>query len=379
MPNYSGRWTLAEQLQGVAAGTWTGVPFLYTWGSGTAGRLGTNSTVARSSPTQVGTDSTWSKVSAGYTNNTVAIKLNGTLWTWGENNTGQLGQNDRILRSSPVQVGALTNWSNAWFGNSAVLAVKTDGTLWAWGSNSQGRLGLNDVVSRSSPTQVGALTDWSLIAAEQDSGFFAVKTDGTMWSWGNNDSGQLGHNDRVYRSSPTQVGALTNWAYMSGFPDSFQVAIKTDGSLWSWGRNTYGGLGLNDVVTRSSPVQVGVLTNWSKVSCSSDTTTLTKTDGTLWGFGRNNTGQIGRNNVINPSSPVQVGALTDWLTPGAGNVSVLCLKTDGTLWGWGGNSAGLLGDGTTIARSSPVQIGSGQWPTISTSINAGGVGIKRSQ
>ena len=192
------------------------------------------------------------------------------LFAWGFNgNTGQLGFNDRISRSSPTQVGAGTTWLNINTGYDNVLATKTDGTLWTWGSNLYGHLGLNDTVFRSSPTQLGVATNWSEINTN-GSAAMATKTDGTLWAWGRNNNGQLGFNDTAYRSSPVQVGSGTNWSQVGfqlsiGFGTTIStMALKTDGTLWAWGVNSSGQLGQNNSVAKSSPVQVGTHTNWSK-------------------------------------------------------------------------------------------------------------------
>ena len=280
------------------------------------GSLGLNDGVHRSSPVQVGSHTVWSSISCGF-NNALAIKTAGTLWSWGYNSNGQLGQNDIVHRSSPVQVGALTTWSLVDAGFYHSLAIKTDGTLWSWGRNSDGQLGLNDIVHRSSPVQVGALTTWSKVACGR---FYslAIKTDGTLWSWGLNRDGQLGQNDIVHRSTPVQVGALTNWSTVSKTIGSISMAIKTDGTLWSLGFNTYGTLGQNDIVHRSSPVQVGALTNWSLANIGSAAAAAIKTDGTLWAWGLNNGansyggGVLGQFDTVHRSSPIQIGSHTAW-------------------------------------------------------------------
>jgi len=188
------------------------------------------------------------------------------MWSWGQNSGGQLGQNDTVVRSSPVQIGALTTWYQVSSGDSHCVAIKTDGTMWSWGANSEGQLALGDAggfTARSSPVQIGALTTWSKIAAGINS--VAIKTDGTMWSWGGNFYGGLGINNTANRSSPVQIGALTTWSQIAaGY--AFSLAIKTDGTLWSWGSNNAGRLGLNDTYNRSSPVQVGAITSWKSLS-----------------------------------------------------------------------------------------------------------------
>ena len=369
MPNFSGKWTLTEQAQGTAAGTWTGLPLyeLYAWGDGDDGRLGLNDTINRSSPVQVG-GTTWALVSAGSYNN-AATKTDGTLWTWGRGGVGQLGLNDTIYRSSPVQVGALTTWSQVSAGTDFAGAVKTDGTLWMWGRGNQGQLGHNNTIDVSSPVQVGALTTWYEVSTGGQH-TAAIKTDGTLWAWGEAGEGRLGNNSTVDKSSPIQVGALTNWAQVSASSGSHTAAIKTDGTLWTWGFNTSGQLGQNNTVVTSSPVQVGALTTWAQVSARGNWTAAIKTDGTMWAWGDNGFGRLGTNTpeTIDISSPTQIGALTTWAQVSAGGLDGLAIKTDGTLWAWGLNHNGQSGVNDTIARSSPIQVGSlTTWTQVSAS------------
>ena len=180
--------------------------FLWLWGSGTDGRIGDNTIINRSSPVQIGSVTTWSKI-AGGSGQSAAIKTDGTMWFWGKNDNGQLGQNDLTYRSSPIQVGALTTWSQVAGGQLHSGAIKTDGTMWLWGRGSYGQLGDDAVIARSSPIQVGALTTWSLINSGNSGSTGAIKTDGTMWLWGINTYGQAGDNTAIRRSSPVQIGA----------------------------------------------------------------------------------------------------------------------------------------------------------------------------
>ena len=356
---------------------------LWSWGVNTEGRLGLGDVNIRSSPVQVGTLTDWSSISGGNPSFATAIKTDGTLWSWGFNTSGQLGLGDATARSSPVQVGALTAWSKVFSGNSNALAIKTDGTLWAWGLNSDGRLGLGDVTNRSSPVQVGALTTWSVISTSSHS--LAVKTDGTLWAWGANTVGQcgLGNTLTVGRSSPVQVGTLTTWASVVA-GRGVSLAVKTDGTLWAWGSNNSGQLGLGNTTNRSSPVQVGALTTWSsKISASGSVTTFAhvlavKTDGTLWSWGHNSRGQLGLNDQTSRSSPVQVGALTTWDVCSCANSHSYAfgfsaaIKTNGTLWTWGGGDFGCLGlgNGDFSVTISPVQVGAlTTWISVSASGN----------
>ncbi len=342
---------------------------IYIWGVNDQGQLAQNDRVNKSSPVQVGSDTIWDGISTQEFG-VIATKSNGTLWGWG---TGQYGTLDgiRVNRSSPVQIGALTNWSNKIVQSKySILAIKTNGQLWSWGNNSNGALGLNDTVARSSPVQVGTATDWSLVSAGNYMAA-AIKTNGTLWMWGQQVQGSFGLNDNVYKSSPVQVGSATNWSQVSVGPYS-TMATKTDGTLWLWGYNNYGQLGFNDTIDKSSPVQLGTDTNWSVVSKGFNSSFAIKTTGTLWAWGRNHKGQLGINGIVNKSSPTQVGSATDWSKIDTDSGTAVAIKTTGTLWIWGTDQTGVLGlnfggnygqDG----RSSPVQVGSlTTWSKVST-------------
>jgi alpha-tubulin suppressor-like RCC1 family protein len=341
--------------------------FLFSFGLNSRGELGTNNTISRSSPVQVGSDNTWRKISTG-TRWTLAVKINGTLWSWGSGGAA-LGLNDGITyRSSPVQVGALTNWSSVGTStqDSSSFAIKTDGTLWSWGGNANGSLGQNNTINLSSPVQVGSLTNWAEVNGGTNR-IVALKTDGTLWAWGSIN--MLTGGVIASTSSPVQIGSSTWKAIGPGF--GTVGLISTDGTLWLTGSNNYGQLGLGDTTYRNSPTQVGALTNWDKISCnrinSQGTTAAIKTDGTLWSWGSNNIGQLGQNNVfVNLSSPTQVGSLTNWKNIQIANEFCLSVKTDGTLWTWGQNDQGQLGFGNISNRSSPTQVGSRtSWVNIS--------------
>jgi len=340
---------------------------LYMWGVNNNGSIGDNTTVNASSPVQVG-GTVWSQLAAA-DSHTIAIQTNNSIWAWGRNATGQLGQDDTTFKSSPVQIGALTNWSKISGGrpsNSHSLSVKTDGTLWGWGANSNGQLGDNSTINASSPIQIGSATNWNTVSA---GGRFslATTTDNELYLWGRNLNGEIGDGTTVARSSPVQLGG-TDWSAVSaGY--SHCLAVKTNGTLWSWGVGSFGPLGQNDTIKRSSPVQVGALTNWLHVSGGTFHSLAIKTDGTLWGWGRNTAASsaVGDGTVINRSSPVQIGALTNWTDIAAGNETSLGIES-GKLYAWGYNGAGKLGDGTVISRSSPVQIGaSSNWSQVSGS------------
>jgi alpha-tubulin suppressor-like RCC1 family protein len=223
-----------------------------------------------------------------------------------------LGLGNTTNYSSPKQVGALTNWLNISASSYGCMATKTDGTLWAWGGNSYGRLGLGDKTNRNSPVQVGAGTTWSTVSAKNYYGA-AIKTDGTLWTWGYNYYGTLGIGSTTNRSSPVQVGSLTNWSVIHIVTNGTMLAVKTDGTLWGWGNSGNGQLGLSAApVSYSSPKQIGALTTWQNVSGGAANSSAIKTDGTVWTWGNNAQGQLGLGNTTSYSSPKQVGALTTW-------------------------------------------------------------------
>jgi alpha-tubulin suppressor-like RCC1 family protein len=241
---------------------------LWTWGDNTYGQLGDNSTSRKSSPVQtVAFGNNWKQVACGY--HTAAIKTDGTLWTWGYNNNGQLGDNTITNKSSPVQTVAFgTNWKQVSAGRYHTAAIKTDGTLWTWGDNIRGQLGDNTTTDKSSPVQTVAFgTNWKQVSCGYHTA--AIKTNGTLWTWGDNGNGQLGDNTRTIKSSPVQTITFgTNWKQVSaGYVNT--AAIKTDGTLWTWGNNSRGQLGDNTVDSKSSPVQtIAFGTNWKQVSTS---------------------------------------------------------------------------------------------------------------
>jgi len=312
------------------------------------------------------------------------------LFSWGGNDAGQLGINDKTNRSSPTQIPG-GNWQISGTGNNesrniaimdSVYGIKSDGTLWAWGENTFGALGQNSPgpSNRSSPIQIGSDTTWSSVGGGYRHAT-AVKTDGTLWSWGYNYQGLLGHNNETNYSSPVQVGSDTNWSSVaSGHVQTF--GRKTDGTLWAWGNNGNGTLGQNSPQNSrySSPVQIPG-TNWSEQYCSNQSTvTAIKTDGTLWAWGRNYEGQLGQNapQNSNKSSPTQIGSDTNWAILARGSSertrNPIAVKTDGTLWLWGSNAYGQLAqNNATPGYSSPVQV-PGTW---STTIRPAGTGYGR--
>lgn len=187
----------------------------------------------------------------------MALKTDGTMWSWGRNPYGQLGLGEWGSKDVPTQVGVASDWESVTAGGNHALAIKTDGTLWAWGYNLAGQLGLGDATTRNSPAKIGAETSWALVSAGENH-TLAKKDDGTVWAWGDNVYGCLGLGDDTDRNSPTQVGSGSSWAELSA-GGSHTLGVKADGTLWVWGSNISGRLGLGDFVDRSVPVLRNIL------------------------------------------------------------------------------------------------------------------------
>ncbi len=293
---------------------------LWTWGRDYAGNLGQNtqqSNSGLSSPTQVGSDTNWSSNCTGMFNYTwITTKTDGTLWAWGNGLNGELANNNSTPSnklSSPTQIGTDTTWGTAntsLCSGYSVHGIKTDGTLWAWGYSAGGSLGLGNNTNRSSPTQVGTATTWDKIrtgGSGQNVG--GIKTDGTLWSWGYGTQGELGQNSTAAKTDPTEVGTDTTWDDVAFTYEGSAIGLKTNGTLWTWGNNNNGRLGLNQAtsVKVSSPTQVGTDTNWSKIAGGHEGGAALKTDGTLWMWGDNEFGELGLNAAESSakSSPTQ--------------------------------------------------------------------------
>lgn len=255
-----------------------------------------------------------------------AVRNDGTLWAWGGNNCGQGGYGAATspLYSSPVQVGSAGSFTSPKqvISKEFVILIKCDGTMWSWGQNAAGALGHNNATMSDEPKQIGTDTNWSSVGYFQQ-GAIATKTNGTLWAWGQNDAGMLGQNDQgngtaTSRSLPVQIGTDTNWQDVYSQWGSSSMAKKTDGSFWAWGNGEDGTWGNNSCNTQkySSPIQIhaaGVYSDF--MSPQSKVGLWRKCNGTLWASGSNCVGQLGQGNwptCCHISSPVQIGSDTNW-------------------------------------------------------------------
>jgi alpha-tubulin suppressor-like RCC1 family protein len=370
---------------------------LWAWGHNVGGQLGDGTTTFRNAPVQIG--SGFVTIAAG-DSHTVALKTDGSLWAWGFNRVGQLGDGTTNSSLIPKQIGdsytsiaaaknatlalkkdgSLWEWGSApglvsslvpfqvgrgfvrfVAGKNHVLALKQDGSLWAWGSNAMGQLGDNSSNDSNIPILVGQ--GYSAISAG-DFHSAALKTDGSLWAWGSNSLGQLGDAATTQSNYPKLIDTdFTTLAVGGGLlqyvSDTHIVALKQDGSLWSWGSNNRGQLGDGTVIPSNIPKQIGK--GYSAIAAGLFFTIALKANGDLWGWGTNVYGQLG-NDVTNTAflPPTLIGSGYRSVTVGGeGNGFTLAIKTDDTLWAWGSNASGQLGDGTTTNRSMPTLIGTG--------------------
>jgi alpha-tubulin suppressor-like RCC1 family protein len=337
---------------------------LWAWGWNAFDQLGLGDTNNRLLPNPVGTDTDWDRIACGDLHN-LALKNNRTLWSWGSNGTGQLGMGDTEYNNpEPLLVGTENDWAEIAGGSNFSFAIKTDGTLWSCGANDFGQLGLGDTELRTTLNLIVTETDWSIVKAGERH-TIALKIDSTIWSWGNNWFGELGLGDNgeeTERKTPTQVGTDSNWGTV-GRGGYHSLAIKTNGTIWSWGTCGYGQLGLGDSIGRNTPSQIGTDSNWSLVTGGEMHTIALKTNDTIWGWGFNGFGQLGLGDNANRNTPSQTGTETDWSTIATGGNHTIALKTDGIIWLWGWNEYGQLGLGDTVNRNIPTPFGSPVTPS----------------
>lgn len=347
---------------------------LWAWGSNcnsgsyNCGFLGVGDNIHRSSPTQI-PGTSWFKLGRG---GTVfhAVKSDCTLWGWGYGGVSRLGTNNPgvITCNSPVQIPgnswcAVTDMVN--YSRQGSLALKTDNTLWTWGVNDEGELGDNSASSRQSPVQIPG-TGWCKVSFGNRFAL-ALKTNNTLWAWGPNCCGRLGINYNYTptlspfnrRSSPVQIPG-NSWTDVSA-GQLTALALKSDSTLWGWGANYYGNVGDGTVIQRSSPVQIPG-TSWNSLSAGYNPKAK-KIDGTLWSWGLNSAGQLGDNTLIPRSSPIQIPG-SNWSIFTNSSFHTVATKTNGTIWAWGNNNFGQLGDNSNISRSSPIQIPGTNWNDV---------------
>jgi alpha-tubulin suppressor-like RCC1 family protein len=322
---------------------------LWAWGGNLNGQIGDGTTEDRYSPVQIGTNE-WKQVSAGY-NHSLAIKTDGSLWAWGFNIIGQLGDGTNIEKHLPVRIGTASNWKQISAGYNYSAAIRTDGTLWAWGLNDKGQLGTGTTAIKNVPVKIGTSSDWKMVVVRNNF-TMAIKNDSTLWAWGSNDHGQLGDGTTIDQHSPVQIGTDKDWKTISAGWDH-ALAIKYNGTLWSWGHDNYGQLGDSTKADRLTPMMVDNSQDWKDISAGNQHSLATKEDGTLWSWGYNYYGQLGNGSDGNAEYiPAPVEGMANCMQIAAGCSYSLILNPDGSYCGTGENNSGQLGDGSNTGKFS---------------------------
>lgn len=296
----------------------------------------------------------WEEIS---TNGQFAIARKGdeTLWSWGRNNYGQLGDGTNTDKLQPIQIGTSANWKYGSCGGGHGMGIKADGSLWAWGWNDYGQLGNGTYTSSNTPIQIPG--NWKQVSAGM---LFtaAVTQDGKLFLWGDNNSHQVSPSNITTVPSPLQYGTDTDWkeVYVG---DASVFALKNNGTLWTWGNNAYGMLGHGTSgVPVATPMQIdaGAGNFWTKVSAGGLHAIALKSDKTIWGAGQNFVGSLGTGNNTDSHVFIQIGTDNNWIDIDAGLQHSTATNENYELWTWGDNWKGQLGDGSTNDSNIPIQV-----------------------
>ncbi len=332
----------------------------WTWGLGTTGQLGEGTVaVNRSSPVSVVGAHSFDEVTCGGSHSVAVKSNNGTVWCWGLNGSGQLGDNSITNRSSPVSVVGAHSFAEISGGSRHTMAIKSNnGTCWGWGDGASGQIGDGTVNPRSSPVSVVGAHSFTEISAGNFHTLALKANDGSAWSWGSANAGQVGDNTATSRSSPVSVvGAHSFDKIYAGNSVSFGIKAN-DGSLWAWGSGAQALLAQNTtLVNRSSPVSVVGSHSFTKVvSNGSHAIALKANDGSVWAWGINTNGQLGDGSISTRSSPVSVIGGHSFTDIAVSSTHSMGMKANGEVWSWGYRVSGQLGDNYAEIASSPVQV-----------------------
>lgn len=327
---------------------------VWAWGANSSGQLGNGTTTNSIMAVPVSHLTGVSYISTN-TNHSLALKSDGTVWAWGSNNYGELG--DSIIRSSltPVQVIGLSEIISVAAGTNHSVALKSDGTVWTWGRN----VGDGTNETRYTPVEVNDISDIVAIAA--GSGHtLALKSDGAVWAWGENGKGQLGDGTTENKLSPVQVwSGLSDVAKIKA-QEECSLAFKADGTLWVWGSQAEQKLGFGISASSTVPLKIPDISDVMDAVCLVDFMMIIKSDGTVWGLGQNGSGQFGNGGTQRSDIFVLGPDISDFMNIYGSSVSIadhtVAIKSDGTVWAWGNDSYEQLGNGTDGGSLVPVQV-----------------------
>jgi alpha-tubulin suppressor-like RCC1 family protein len=334
---------------------------VWAWGGNNVGQVGDSTAIDRAAPVLARGpgdlrmfDDVMSIAANGH--HSQALRSDGTVWAWGSNYWGELGDGTWTSRPAPVRVVGLNGVIAIAAGPHHVLAVQNNGTVWSWGYNGRGQLGDGSFgYSRATPVRVHGLNDVTAVAAGEDHSL-ALKNDGTVWAWGENRSGQLGDGTTNGRLTPVQVHGLSEVTAVAAGKDH-SLALRADGTVWAWGAHYWGQLGVEPsercgdppYVCGRTPAKINGIEEISAISSTFGHNLALKRDGTVWAWGFNSYGQLGDGTRTNRPTPVQVTGVSDATVIAAGGEHSLALLSDGTARAWGINQFGELGASTGSA------------------------------
>lgn len=255
----------------------------------------------------------------------------------------------------PVRVVGLTDVVGIAAGQASAYAIKSDHTVWAWGTNDFGDLGDGTKVNRSTPVQVIGLHDIIAVAGGDNSDY-ALSAGGTVWAWGSNDGGQLGDGTVTDRLAPVQVVGLTGVTAIAHGMGATGYALAGDGSVWAWGGGRYGQTGTGLLSNEWTPVGAVYVNRAVSIAAGYWSAYAVDADGAVWVWGKNDEGQLGDGTTNMVPRPGRRTGLAGITGIAAGSDSAYAWAADGTMWAWGNNNTGQLGDGTTASRLSPVPV-----------------------
>jgi alpha-tubulin suppressor-like RCC1 family protein len=335
--------------------------YVFTWGSNEYGQLGIGNTADKNTPQYVSGIANIIDVAAGRFSS-YALDSDGNVWSWGRNDTGQLGIGNTTAKLTPQPVTALSNIVDIESFGWHALALDDEGYVWTWGRNDWGQLGLNNTTDKTSPVLIPTLSHVKAIAV---GGWHSavLLSDGSVYAWGYNAHGQAGNGStNIRKKTPVQVidssdNALLNVkALFASSEHTF--AVKSDGTVWSWGLNDYRQLGVGTLNSYNKATEVIALYNSTAIFPGARHSMAKLYNGTVMVWGSNEYGELGEgysDSSHEHAEPVPVD-ITNVDKIYQSCQANFIKKTDGTFWGWGRNDYGQVGVGNFTSPQAPVQI-----------------------
>ena len=328
----AGQATFVEQADGS----------VYGWGSNAAGQLGNNGTTNALSPGPVLTAQ--NRLASGQSHS-LAVRADGSVWTWGANADGQLGNGTTTSSETPIEVSSVSGVSQIAAGSNTSYALTSSGAVDAWGYGGNGELGNGGTSNSDTPVSVSGLSGITAISAGADHGL-ALTSSGTVEAWGLNSSGQLGNGTTTSSDTPVAVSSLTGVvAIAAGLNTSY--ALTSSGTVYAWGYGTNGELGNGGTSNSDTPVSVSGLSNITAIAGGGDHGLALSSSGTVSAWGLNTSGQLGNGTTTSSDTPVSVSGLSNVTAVSAAQDSSYARSSTGVVYSWGLNNDGQLGNGTT--------------------------------